>query len=74
MNNGVLLTSGELSSLYAATDLYSYDREAELEPVYVMGLEVNNITLVGCPEIILECISDVHNVNGEVVSSIDGNN
>ena len=79
-----MLTSGGISSLYAAKyfhnaasirgRFYSDYREAKLKPGYVMGWLVKNIMLVGGLESILEGISDVRNTNGEVSSVSDSNN
>ena len=84
MYNGVPLTVGWLSWLHAATDFhdvaaiggrfYADGREAELKPVYVMGWEVNNLTLVGGLESIREGVGDVRNTYGEVVSGGDVDN
>ena len=70
--------------MYFATDLravaaiggrfYADGRELELEPVYVMGWVVNNLTIVGGFESILEVISNVCDANDEVVSSRELNN
>ena len=49
-------------------------RGAELEPVHVMGLVVNNLTVGGGLESIMEVISDVLNSYGGVVSVRDGDN
>ena len=50
---------------------YAYGREANLETGCVMVWTVNNLTLGGCPDIIMEVVSDVQNDDGEVVSSRD---
>ena len=84
MENGVPLTDGGLSSLIAAT--YFHDlvaigvrfcadgREAELEPGYVMGWTVNNLTLIGGLENIMDGIGEIRNTDGEVVGGSDGVN
>ena len=84
MNNGVTLTSIRLSSLHDATHFhdivaigsrfYEDVRETEIKLGYLMGWAVNNITLKGYLEIILEGVSDIRNANAEVVSDRDGNN
>ena len=84
MNNGVPLTAGRLSYLYATADFhdlvyitgrfYKDGGEEELEPGYVMGWEVNNIELRGYLESILEYINVVRNAYNEVVSGRNGDN
>ena len=39
--------------------LYAYGREAKIEPGYVMGHTVNNFTLLGSLDSILEGIGDI---------------
>ena len=51
-----------------------YGREVVLESGDIMGREVNNITLTGGHENILEGISDIHNANSKVVVGLDGSN
>ena len=46
----------------------------ELEQGYVMGLEVNNFTLGGGLESILEGIGDIHYADGEVIGGSDKKN
>ena len=48
--------------------------KSEIEPGNVMMWAVNNSTLRRYIENILESVSEVCNVNVEVVSGIDGNN
>ena len=84
MENGVPLTSGGLGSLHVTTyfhgveaiggRLYAYDREAEPVPGYIVGWSVNNITFEGGLDIIMECVSDIHNANCGVVSGRDSEN
>ena len=78
------MTSGRLISLHAAIYFRDIDpirerfyadcRETELEPEYLMGWAVNNITIKGGLDSILEFIIDVRNYNGEVVSVRYGDN
>ena len=78
MDNSVTLTADGIYALYAATyflDIAStmgrfntYGREAEPEPGDIMGWEVNDITLKGGPDIILEGVSYICNNNSKVVS------
>ena len=53
---------------------YADFRETELEPEYLIGWAVNNITIKGGLDSILEFIIDVRNYNGEVVSVSYGDN
>ena len=48
--------------------------KSEIEPGNIMMWAVNNSTLRRYIENILESVSEVCNVNVEVVSGIDGNN
>ena len=84
MENGVPLVAGGISSLYYAVDFhgisaigerfYADRRETKLEPGYLIWWSLNNLTLGRGLEVIMEGISDVQNVDGEVVSGSDGSN
>ena len=50
---------------------YVYSREEEIEPGYLMGWSVNNFTLGGGLESILEDIGDILNADGDVVGGRD---
>ena len=84
MDNGVPLTAGGLISLNSTTylhyvvairfRLYVDGREAYLEPGNLLGWSVNNTTIGGGLESILEGVSGVCNSDGEVVIGSNSNN